>query len=535
MTTKQDEATIQPSDASPVVWKLSLPHVIVLVIVAAFLIGIFYAALAQMVRQWISTEEYGYGFIIPVISALLVWQLKDKIGEIPFKGTWFGAVIVLAGMFLFFLGELSTIYIVSQYAFLIVVAGSVLSLMGWRSFRLVAVPLLLLFFMIPLPVFLYQGLSSWLQLVSSEIGVAFIRMMGISVYLEGNVIDLGSYKLQVVEACSGLRYLFPLSSLAFISAYIFKGAIWKKAIIFLSSIPITVAMNSFRIGIIGVLVEFQGPSAAEGFLHYFEGWVIFMTCMAILIGEMWLLSRVGRDRRPFAEAFNLELPSGSVTPTRASPRTLAKPFIASALIAVAALPVVLVLDKRSETVPDREDFVAFPMELGEWHGKRGYIESIYLDVLKLDDYLIADFVSPRKDLVNFYVAYYSSQRKGESAHSPRSCIPGGGWQIKEITTKGIDGVMLGGAPLKVNRVIIQNGDNKQLVYYWFQQRGRNITNEYLVKWFIFWDALTRNRTDGALVRLTAFVPSSQDLAEADRLLADFSRVVADPLRNYVPE
>jgi EpsI family protein len=95
--------------------------------------------------------------------------------------------------------------------------------------------------------------------------------------------------------------------------------------------------------------------------------------------------------------------------------------------------------------------------------------------------------------------------------------------------------MLGGAPLKVNRVIIQNGDNKQLVYYWFQQRGRNITNEYLVKWYIFWDALTRNRTDGALVRLTALAPSSRDLAEVDELLADFIRTAASPLKNYVPE
>ena len=111
-------------------------------------------------------------------------------------------------------------------------------------------------------------------------------MFGISVYLEGNVIDLGSYKLQVVEACSGLRYLFPLVSLSFIAAYIYHGAFWKKAIIFLSSIPITVLMNSFRIGVIGVLVEYGGPGQAEGFLHDFEGWIIFMACIAILVLEM---------------------------------------------------------------------------------------------------------------------------------------------------------------------------------------------------------------------------------------------------------
>jgi EpsI family protein len=91
------------------------------------------------------------------------------------------------------------------------------------------------------------------------------------------------------------------------------------------------------------------------------------------------------------------------------------------------------------------------------------------------------------------------------------------------------------ASFNVNRAIIQKGDHRQLVYYWFQQRGRNITNEYLVKWYIFWDALTRNRTDGALVRLITSVPPSSDLADADRLLSDFSRAVVVPLRDYVPE
>jgi exosortase len=107
------------------------------------------------------------------------------------------------------------------------------------------VPLLLLGLMIPLPTFLYQGLSAQMQLISSQIGVAIIRLFNISVFLEGNVIDLGNYKLQVAEACNGLRYLFPLMALGFIAAYLFKGALWKRAVIFLSTIPITILMNSF--------------------------------------------------------------------------------------------------------------------------------------------------------------------------------------------------------------------------------------------------------------------------------------------------
>jgi EpsI family protein len=130
------------------------------------------------------------------------------------------------------------------------------------------------------------------------------------------------------------------------------------------------------------------------------------------------------------------------------------------------------------------------------------------------------------------VAYYNSQRKGESAHSPRSCIPGGGWRINAIAARDI--AIAGAGTLSVNRVVIERGDTKQVVYYWFDQRGRVLTNEYLVKWYIFWDSLTRNRTDGAMLRLTAPVLAGQSEAAADRTLEEFARTLVPALRPYIP-
>ena len=137
-------------------------------------------------------------------------------------------------------------------------------------------------------------------------------------------------------------------------------------------------------------------------------------------------------------------------------------------------------------------------------------------------------------LVNLYVAYYASQRKGESAHSPRTCIPGGGWQITELRQIPVAGVNWKGKPFLVNRVVIRKGEYSQLVYYWFQQRGRDLTNEYLVKWYLFWDALTRHRTDGALVRLTVFVQPGH-MEEAEKNLNSFAKTIIAPLRGYIPE
>ena len=201
---------------------------------------------------------------------------------------------------------------------------------------------------------------------------------------------------------------------------------------------------------------------------------------------------------------------------------------------VAAAVVSLLLPSRTEVVPARAAFVDFPLAVGEWAGRREPIEDIYLDTLKLDDYLMANYRKPASPAVNFYVAWYDSQQAGRSVHSPRGCLPGGGWQIKEFDQVEVPGVAVDGVGLRVNRALIAMGPNRQLVYYWFQQRGRVLTNEYLVKWYLFWDSLTRRRSDGALVRLTVPLAEGQDVAEADRQLADFARETAPLLRAYVP-
>ena len=139
------------------------------------------------------------------------------------------------------------------------------------------------------------------------------------------------------------------------------------------------------------------------------------------------------------------------------------------------------------------------------------------------------------DSVNFYTAWYQEQRKGASIHSPKSCLPGGGWIIESHTIEVIDEVTRDDEPLKINRVNMQMGENNQLVYYWFQGRNRNITNEYLAKWFIFWDSLTRQRTDGALVRLVTFVPEGENIAEADARLVEFIAAIDEQLPKFIPE
>ncbi len=524
------------NDNQQLIWKMPIKYW-GLILLSLVLLGVyFYDALAFMV-QWWSREEYSHGPLIPLIAIFFIWQMKDSLEKIPFSNSYFGLVLLVLGLLIGLVGNLSTIYTVSQYAFLIALSGLVLSIVGWRAFALIWVPLAMLLFMIPLPNFFYNNLSQKLQLISSAIGVEVIRLFGVSVFLEGNVIDLGNYKLQVVEACNGLRYLFPLMSFGFICAYLFKAPFWQRAIVFLSTIPITILMNSFRIGVIGVLVDRWGTEQAEGFLHDFEGWVIFMACVAILFAEMWLLNRIfNKEKQPLREVFGLVFPEPSPEGAEVQQHKISKPFIASILVTALAVMATLGIENREEAIPLRTSFESFPEQFGDWHGKTGKMEEIYIEGLTgMTDHVIADYVNPEGNRINFYAAYYESQRSGGAIHSPKSCIPGGGWVISEITQVPLEGVFIDGKVVVANRVEIAKGQYKQLVYYWFQQRGRSVSNEYLLKWYLFWDSLTHHRSDGALVRLTTFMDDNENWEEGDQRINIFANELGDKLKEYVPE
>ena len=502
-----------------------LPNsLIVALIVAAIALGVaFFPSLAKMVSQW-QLEEYSHGYLIPVIALMLLWRERKGLVAADWHGTWLGLALVIFGLVLMFLGELSAIFTVVQYAFLITLTGLVLALVGATGIRFLWVPLVYLVFMIPLPAFLYNNLSSYLQLISSQIGVAVIRLFGVSVFLEGNVIDLGVYKLQVVEACSGLRYLFPLMSFGFLCAYLFRGRWWQRVIVFVSSIPLTVLMNSFRIGVIGVLVNRWGIEQAEGFLHAFEGWIIFMACVGLLFLEIILLMKLAGDKRTLSDAFNVDFGDPVADPAQLAQKVPGKPLIAGVALVIVAAIGVQYLQERPETSPPRESFAAVAPSVGEWKGRMIPVEQVYLDELKMNDWYSVSYSRPDADApISLWVAYYANQRKGASAHSPRSCLPGGGWRIDSLADHQVTDVPGIDGPLTLNRMDISYGKQRTLVYYWFKQRERHLNNEYLVKWYLFWDAFTRNRTDGALIRYTMPVARGQSVEAADAALAEFIR------------
>jgi exosortase D (VPLPA-CTERM-specific) len=510
------------------IWRMNWQSWLWLGIALALMTVAFWGGIEELTVRWDKQEEYSHGYMLPFIALYFIWQKKNIIIQSEFTPSWWGVGLILAALIVFVIGEVSALFILTQYSLIVVLVGLALAIMGWPSAKPVLMPILLLVFAIPLPYFLEASLSANLQLLSSKLGVYFIRWCQIPVFLEGNIIDLGIFKLQVVEACSGLRYLFPLLSLGFICAYLFDVAFWKRLLLVLSTIPITILMNSFRIGMIGVLVDNWGIAMAEGFLHDFEGWIVFMACFGVLFIEMAILSRIGSDKKPLFEIFGLSQSSTlDLTTSTPKQRPISYPLIASVIALAASVLVVTSIDKRAEIIPSRALFPEFPTQIGNWHGEQTAMEETVTKFLGLTDYILANYKNDKSQSVNFYAAYYESQRKGVSPHSPRVCIPGGGWQISDITRTQI-------GDLPINRIVIKKEDNTQLVYYWFQQRGRQFANEYFMKWYLFKDALLLNRTDGALVRITTAVAPNENIADADNRLKAFAQQVAPVLPKFIP-
>jgi len=500
---------------------------------------LFASNLGGLYTVWRVQPEYSHGLVLPLLSAFLIWRQREQLRELPFTGSWSGLLLIAAGLILRLIGQSTTMLTFEHYALLLVIYGLVLSLTGLALFRRLWMPLAILFFAVPLPSFLNNPLSLQLQLLSSQLGVWVIRAAGISVLLEGNIIDLGNARLEVAEACSGLRYLFPLMTLAFIVACGFRGAMWKRFVIFFSSLPITVVMNSLRIGFIGITVDRWGTQMAEGDLHGFEGFFVFMLSTAALILVAYGLARMAGPVRP-SEVFDF-VPAVASAASKAAPPAAAptavrlpRPFLAASVLVLCGAATGYTSVAPHVTAPARTGFEQFPNHFGEWVGRRERLDAIYLDALGLDDYVLADYQGPDGVPINFYAAYYQMQDLTRAVHSPRDCIPGGGWEIQRLERRTFPAT--GGAPaFAVNRAIIQLGASRQIVYYWFQQRGRRLTSDFFVRWYLLWDALLRHRTDGALVRFVAAVPPNVNEPDVDARIMQLATRIEPALSRFVPD
>jgi exosortase D (VPLPA-CTERM-specific) len=499
---------------------------------------IWWLGLQALFQAW-STPEYSHGPIIPAVSLFLFLRELRVNPPAPADtpaNRWPGLALILFALGIGIFGNVVQIPDIITYGLILWVGGIMLVCLGWAQGRRHWAPVLHLVFMLPLPQFVYWQLSLFLQGISSELGVWFLGLTGVPVYLDGNIIDLGVWQLQVAEACSGLRYLFPILSFSYLFAILYRGPVWHKAVLLLAAAPLAVLMNSVRIAGIGVMVDRYGIAHAEGFLHAFEGWVIFLACISILFGMAVGLQRLTRHPKPLAEVIDVDT-SGFAASFARLPGVAASVGLIAASIASVIVAAAFILTPMPQPLqPDRDPFALFPRGFGEWLGQTQALEPEVAAVLGADDYINASYEAPAEaGIVNLFVAYYDRQAAGSGIHSPAVCLPVGGWEVAAITAHAVDMSATPYGVFNVNRTIIQKGNSRQLVYYWFEQRGRRMTNDYAAKATVIWDALTRGRSDGALVRFVTPIDPGETDADAEERLQRFMALALKRLPRFVPE
>jgi exosortase len=274
-------------------WRRWLPAVVLLALVVAIYAGVF----VKLVYDWSTNPDFSHGFLVPLFSAYLIWTKRDVLRKTPVRQSWAGIWLVIAGIFVLFLGVYGAELFLSRISFIMLLAGLIWTMAGRSFLRELRFPLLVLLLAIPFPAVVYNQITFPLQILASKLASAALPLFGVPVMRDGNVIQLPSMQLEVAEACSGIRSLMSLFTAAIFYGYFLEPSVKRRVILALAALPIAVIANGIRIVGTGLAVQYWDPQKALGFFHEFSGWLIFvfsLICLYLLHTAMNLSLRSRR-------------------------------------------------------------------------------------------------------------------------------------------------------------------------------------------------------------------------------------------------
>lgn len=263
--------------------------------VAAALLWLYSGVLWRLAGDWWADENYSHGFLVPAIGGYAIWQQRFRLQQTPPRpAVWVGGLFVLAAVAMLLAGTVGAELFVSRVSFVAALAGLTLYFGGAEWLRLLAFPIGIFLLAIPIPEIIFNQITFPLQLLASDYAARVINALGIPALREGNVIELAQMKLQVVEACSGIRSLMSLATLAVTYAAFAETQWWRRVLLVVSVVPIAIVSNAARVAGTGVMAYHRGPEAAEGFQHAFSGWIVFIVALVLLMIVARLLRLAAR-------------------------------------------------------------------------------------------------------------------------------------------------------------------------------------------------------------------------------------------------
>ena len=533
MTTKTDDAMKAKSWVLPAI------------VFAMFAIS-YWPTFQKLGIRWDSGDN-SYCYLIAPLFLYLCWEKRKDFQFGQFTWNLWGLVPVCLSVLLMIAGELGSMETLLYIGIWGCMVGVMFILYGMRL-RHLLFPLLILAFIVPLPPFVNRMLTFNLKLAASTLSVMMLRLAGVSVLQDGNIIDLGITQMQVVDACSGLRYFVPLILMALLFGFFYCKRLWQKGVLLAVVLPLSIVVNSFRIFATGMLHVWGYPELAESLFHDFAGLVIFLLAAVILFGVSMLLKKMtkrskvedqlGKEGQKIRGA-EVNGPTDLNEPNALSgPNDLnvwRKPIAITVVLCLIFVGSGQALQKlpSARNLPDRTSFETFPMTIGGWQAKRNYLPQEILNSLWSDDYVSATyFAKDNRSAIHLLIPFYEYQGTRHTAHAPQSCMLGGGWalinsQDRVVTTAA-------GARFPIMTTVWEKGDTRVLGTHFFFQRGRAITSPWMNKYWLMVDAFTKQRTDGALVRAEMVMAPGQSMDDAYRMLEEFVGQVYTILPAYVP-
>ena len=251
-------------------------------VLVALVAWLYVPILIPLIRQWWMDPNFSHGFFVPLFSGFVVWEDRRRLASIPNAPSFWGLPLIMVGVFTLVLGVFGAELFLSRTSLILLIAGLVVFFLGWKMLRAVLFPLLFLILMVPIPAIVLNQITFPLQILASKVAAWSLPLCGVPVLREGNVINLPAMPLEIAHACSGIRSLLSLTTLAIMYGYVAEKRMLIRVLLALASIPIAVAANGFRIVGTGLLVQYWDPGKAEGFFHTFSGWLIFVVSLLML-------------------------------------------------------------------------------------------------------------------------------------------------------------------------------------------------------------------------------------------------------------
>lgn len=492
MSTRESRSIVSTAVESPALRPVTSGRWLLAGAVIAGVAACYARVFSTLADHWASNDMYNHGFLIPIISAYIVWERRAQLAHVPVvPAERVGALTLAAGLAVLIAGQLGSVAVVQQLSLLVTLTGLVLLLFGWTMLRALWLPLAYLALMIPVWEVVLNRLHAPFQQLSAEIGAFALSNIGVPVRLQGVFVELPNVTLEVAEVCSGVNFLVAIVAISVPQAYLMLSGTWRRLFVLASSVGVVLLSNGFRVALIGWLAYYgySGPDI-HGPGHMLQGLFVAAMGFAVMTGLIrWLAAREARRRAPETRAADAPRAAAGWSLSLA-----ARP--AAVAVAILGVAVALIFLYRTEPVEARVFEMALVDAPAKWGRGVPAPPPSFFERSGVDHELSRAFLSPSGRPVQLYAGYFRYQV-----------------QAKELVNANMSELhkhaspvalrLASGAELRVNEAVYTKDGRSRYIVFWYDINGRKVTNRYGAKGWTIWDSATRRRSNGGVVMVSA--------------------------------